>query len=203
MEILFVCAYTIFVTHDLIDSWKVLLETKRKIFHYVGLIVTVLLFVYIAFDVIPIIRVNNLQGSFRGWYDLGYVLLTSYSVYDFGIWMIMSFSQAREGKETTKLVDYNLWHAGSLLVGTCVACYLTILVNYYLFPPVGVSLIDIFWILIYFISFIVGMIRMIWGEAMNFKNLVRIVFNCVMGFQLLFYIMFLIDNLNRLTNNFH
>ncbi|WP_159471009.1 hypothetical protein [Dyadobacter sp. 3J3] len=203
MEIILVCVYTIFVTYDLIDSWKVLLGTKNQIFCYVGFVATALLLTYVAFDVIPLIRISNLQVSFRGWYDLGYVLLTAYSVYDFGIWLIMSFSQARKEKEKAELAKYNLWHIGFLLVGTCVACYLTILFDYYLFPPVGVSLIDIFWILIYFIFFIIGMIRMIWGETMNFRNLVRIIFTCFTGFYFLMYIMSMINDLIQLTQKLH
>lgn len=197
MEISLICAYTIFVTYDLIDSWKILLETKSLIFRYAGFFATVLLFIYIGFEIIPALPFSNLGSSFRGWYDLGYDLLTTYSVYDFVIWVIMSFSRARDNKETIKPADYSFWHAVFLIVGTCVACYLTILVNYYLFPPVGVSLIDIFWILIYFIFFIIGWIRMIWGKTMNFRSTVRVLFSCVMGLQLFFFIVFTVDRLIR------
>lgn len=197
MEILLVCAYTVFVTYDLIDSWKVLLETKRKIFRCVGFLATALLFVYVGFEIIPALPFSNLKTSFRGWYDLGYDLLTTYSVYDFVIWIIMSFSRTRNNKERTEPMQYGFRHVGFLLIGTCVACYLTILGNHYLFPPVGVSLIEIFWMLIYFIFFLIAMIRMIWGETMDFKSIVRISFSCVMGLQLLFFIMFTVDRLIR------
>ncbi len=155
MEISLICAYTIFVTYDLIDSWKILLETKRLIFRYAGFFATFLLFIYVGFEIIPALPFSNLRASFRGWYDLGYDLLTTYSVYDFVIWVIMSFFRSRDNKEKTEPIQYGFRHAGFLLISTCVACYLTILINHYIFPPVGVSLIEIFWMLIYFIFFLI------------------------------------------------
>lgn len=198
MEVLLVCAFTVFVTYDLINSWKVLLETKRQSFRYAGLVARILLFIYVGFEIFPTLPFSNLRASFRGWYDLGYVLLTTYSVYDFVIWVIMSFSRAGDDKERIETVQYGFRHVGFLLIGTCVACYLTILINLYLFPPVGVSFIEIFWILIYFIFFLIAMIRMIWGETIDFRSMVRILFSCVMGLQLLFFIMFTVDRLIRL-----
>lgn len=197
MEILLVCAYSIFVTYDLVNSWKVLIDCQKEVFLRAGLITTILLFFYIGFEIFPILPVSNLRTSFRGWYGLGYDLLITYSEYDFVIWVIMSFSKAKENNQTTKPVQYGFRHVGLLIIGTCLICYLTILGDYYLFPPVGVSLIEVFWIAIYFICLIIAMIRMIRGGAMDFRSMVRIVFSSVMGLQLVFFIMFTIDRLIR------
>ncbi|MCF0057893.1 hypothetical protein [Dyadobacter sp. CY356] len=201
MEILLVCAYSILITYDLVNSWVVLIERKKRVFLQVGLAATVLLFLYIGLGIFPTISANNLRGSFLGWYALGYTLLTTYSVYVFVIWTIMSFSIVKEINTAKRPVQYGLRHAAFLLIGSCSACYLTILGNYYLFPPSGVSLIDIFWVLIYFIFLIIVMIRMIWGEKVDFGSLVRVLFSCVMGFQLLLFIMLLADQLVQRLNS--
>ena len=195
MEILLICVYAIFVTYDLVDSWKVLLATKRRIYIQIAFIATILLLVYIGFEIIPINRKNSLQVFFRSLYDSGYGLLIAYSVYDFVIWIIMSFSKSRDRKHIIETAQYGFRHTGFLLIGTCAACYLTVKGHYYLSSPVGVSLINIYWILIYSAFFIVVMIRMIWGKTVNFTSLVRVLFSCIMGLYLLFFIMFMVDNL--------
>jgi len=100
------------------------------------------------------------------------------------------FSKERASEESlVEPVIYGFYHILMLVAGSAVACYLTVKIHLFLFPPLdNISLHGIFWSAVYFTFFVVVMIRMNLGMKITKWLLLRILFLCTITPQILIHI---------------
>jgi len=187
MEFLIIIFYLLFIIYELRRNWKILCGSKSDIYQGIALGVTVAFLIYIVSELFSFVQNKNGKSFTVGWYAFEFPMMLSFAVYTFICWCLAMFSKERASEESlVEPVIYGFHHVFMLFAGSVVACYLTIEIHLFLFPPLdNISLHGIFWSAVYFIFFVVVTIRMNLGMKITKGLLLRILFLCTITPQIL------------------